>query len=198
MLTLTHYIPIYSGLAGTLAEEAGLGGDKVHWRQIKSLLDDPFVQRGSGKRMEKLFDLGVGIVAAVPFQSQEQRGLVLYYARSTAKTELLRAPSNERYMKASADLIGANICIRKARQESANFRKSMFKEAVRKAKTELLGKDSKSGFASMILNEEDMKKLKLERDHAQDEDELHLPRVDRFCVKMGKMVIKFGKKAVKR
>jgi len=175
-----------------------LGGVKVHWRQIKSLLDDPFVQRGSGKRMEKLFELGVGLVAAVPFQFQEQRGLVLYYARSTAKTELLRAPSNERYMKASADLIGANICIRKARQESANFRKGMFKEAVRKAKTELLGKDSKSGFASMILNEEDMKKLKLERDHAQDEDELHLPRVDRFCVKMGKMVVKFGKKAVKR
>lgn len=174
-----------------------MGGVKVHWRQIKSLLDDPFVQRGSGKRMEKLFELGVGIVAAVPFQFQEQRGLVLYYARSTAKTELLRAPSNERYMKASADLIGANICIRRARQESANFRKSMFKEAVRKAKQELLGGGS-SGFASMILNEEDMKKLKLERDHAQDEDELHLPRVDRICVKMGKMVVKFGKKAVKR
>jgi len=67
-------------------------------------------------------------VGAVPFNFQDQRGIVLYYSRSTVNVELLRSAANERYLIGSADLIGANFCIRKARKESAEMRKTMFRE----------------------------------------------------------------------
>ena len=175
-----------------------MGARNVHWRQIKSLLDDPFVQRGSGKRMEKFFELGIGLVAAVSFSFLEQNGIVLYYSRSTANTEKLRSRSNERYLIASADLIGANYCIRKARQESANMRKTLFREAVKKVKKELLRKGT--SFASMCLDQDQLEKLKIEREREAAQSELHhdLHRVDKFAVKLLKKTYQFGRKAFKR
>lgn len=191
--------PPGAGLAGTLAEEAGLGARNVHWRQIKSLLDDPFVQRGSGKRMEKFFELGIGIVAAVSFSFLEQNGIVLYYSRSTANTERLRSKSNERYLIASADLIGANYCIRKARQESASMRKTMFRDAIKKVKKELLHKKTTS-FASMCLDQDQLEKLRIEREREAAQSELHhdLHRVDKFAVTLLKKTYQFGRRAFKR
>ena len=192
--------PPGAGLAGTLAEEAGLGARNVHWRQIKSLIDDPFVQRGSGKRMEKFFELGIGIVAAVSFSFLEQNGIVLYYSRSTANTERLRSNSNERYLIASADLIGANYCIRKARQESASMRKTMFRDAIKKVKKELLHKKSTS-FASMwCLDQDQLEILRIEREREAAQSEIHhdLHRVDKFAVTLLKKTYQFGRRAFKR
>lgn len=155
------------------------------------------MQKVNNNRMEKIFDLGIGLVASVPFDFQEQRGIVLYYSRSTANTERLRSASNERYMIASADLIGAVYCIRKARSESASFRRSMFKEAIKKVKKEFAAK--KPSFASMILDEEAMAKLA----HFQDSEGSHqkedlLNKVDGFCKKGAKAAIAFGKRCYKR
>ena len=124
------------GLPGTMAEEGGLGNRNVHWRQIKSLMEDPFVQEGRGNRMKKLFEAGMGLVAAVPFSHDNQRGIVLFYSRPTANVELLRSSNNERFMLGATDLIGATYTIRKSRQLCADLRRDLFKSAMRKVKEE--------------------------------------------------------------
>lgn len=191
--------PPGAGLAGTLAEEAGLGARNVHWRQIKSLLDDPFIQRGSDKRMEKFFELGIGLVATVSFSFLEQNGIVLYYSRSTANTERLRSKSNERYLIASADLIGANYCIRKVREECANMRKTMFRDAIKKVKKELLNKKTTS-LVSMCLDQDQLEKLRIVREMEDAQSELHqdLLRVDKCAVTLLKKTYQFGRRALKR
>ena len=102
------------GLPGTMAEEGGLGNRNIHWRQIRGLMEDPFVQAGRDNRMKKLFEVGIGLVAAVPFSHDDQRGIVLFYSRSTANVELLRSSNNTRFMLGATDLIGATYAIRKA------------------------------------------------------------------------------------
>lgn len=182
--------PPGAGLAGTLAEESGLGSGRVLWRQIKSLLNDPFVQRGSGKRMEKLFELGIGLVASVPFSFQDGKGIVLYFSRSTANAELLRAVHNERYLIGSTDLIGANYAIRKSRGHASELRKNMFRDAIKKVRKELL--QEPMSFASIVMSTADMEQLRRERQAAQDAENngdglgMKVPRVNRFAVKLAK------------
>jgi len=154
------------GIAGTLADEVGaVGSKRVHWRQIRALMNDPFVQRGSGKRMEKLFGVGIGLVACVPFSFEEEKGIVLYYSRSSANADMLRATHNERFLIGSTDLIGANYAIRRARDHSAELRKNMFKEAIKKVRKELL--HEKMSLSSMVMNTENLEKLRKEK-AAQD------------------------------
>lgn len=90
--------------------------------------------------MKRFFEIGIGLVGAVQFNFQDQRGIVLYFARYSVKVELLRSAANERYMMGSTDLIGANYAIRKARAESSELRKNILREAVKKVKKELIGK----------------------------------------------------------
>ncbi len=183
-----------AGLAGTLAEESSLGSVRVNWRQIKSLLNDPFVQRGSGKRMEKLCELGIGLVASVPFSFQDGRGIVLYYSRSTADVEMLHSVSNERYLVGSTDLVGANYAVRKARAHSTGLRNDLFREAVKKVRKELL--HEKLDFASMVLNKDELDKLR----KAQEENELgtSVPRDDNCAVKLAKKTYAFSVHTLKQ
>jgi len=165
--------PPGAGLAGTLMEESASGARRITWRQIKSMMDDPFIQQGSENRMERIFELGIGIVAAVPFSFQDQSGIVLYFTRSTAGVKLLRAPSNERYLAAATDLVGANFCMRRSRSERSALRKSMLIEAVKKVRSQLL-KDSKAGigFGSMVMDSATMAELRAKREEeiAQDQN----------------------------
>mmetsp|Transcript_16960 Transcript_16960/g.40601 ORF Transcript_16960/g.40601 Transcript_16960/m.40601 type:complete len:574 (-) Transcript_16960:97-1818(-) len=189
--------PPGAGLAGTLAEEAGSGARHVHWRQIKSLLGDPFVQRGPGKRMERFIEIGIGLVAAVPFSFQEERGIVLYFSRGSANTEMLRASSNERFLIISADVIGANFSIRKAREESVQARRKMFQESIKKVRKEMF--QEKPSLAQAVMDKDFMAKLREQaaREAAQSE-EGNIPRMDTFAVKMAKYAVKFGKRMFKR
>lgn len=145
--------------------------------------------------MERLVELGVGLVGAVPFSFQDERGIVLYFSRSTANVELLRARRNERYLIGSTDLIGANFSIRKARKESSEARKDLLRKSVQKVRKELLN-ENKHSLSSMVFNTEDMQKLREQRrrEAAQSVDEHILPRVDKFAVQMAKKAFTFGKR----
>lgn len=190
--------PPGADLAGTMADEGGLSNRNILWRQIVSMLNDPFVQRGTGRRMERLVEIGIGLVGAVPFNFQDEKGIVLFYARATAKVELLRAASNERYMLSSTDLIGANYAIRKARKVSSDMRRDMFREAIKKVKKEIL-RDQKKSFSAMILDTDAMDKLReeAEREAAQSQLVQDLQRPHNFAVKFAKGAYKFGKQILK-
>mmetsp|Transcript_17932 Transcript_17932/g.39092 ORF Transcript_17932/g.39092 Transcript_17932/m.39092 type:complete len:587 (+) Transcript_17932:75-1835(+) len=185
-----------AGLAGTLAEESGMGSQRVHWRQIKSLLNDPFVQRGGGKRMENLFELGIGLVASVPFSFQDGKGIVVYYSRSTADVQMLRCSTNERYLVGSTDLVGANYAIQKAREQASELRKELIQEARRKLRKEFI--KEQETFASLIMNPKTMEELKRASMSPQDAETAGLgasvPRVDRHAMRLAKIVCKHSRK----
>lgn len=200
-----------AGLAGTLFNDCTTNGH-VHWRQIKVLMDDPFVQREYGNRMKKLYSLGIGLVASVGFSSLDERGIVLYYSRSTASMERLRADSNEHFLVGATNLIGASFAIRKPREECAELRKEMFRTAIRKVRMELK-KKKKMSLGSIVLDKDEMAKLvaELNREDAQNHDEekswasqtLHttmqiVKRPGKFVYKVGKKTYKLGKKVAMR
>lgn len=94
-------------LAGTLFNEChSVIGYKqgVRWRQIRSMMRDPFIQLGRDCRMEHLYEVGIGIVGAVPFSFQQRKGIVLYMSRATAAIERLRAEENENYLAAATGM----------------------------------------------------------------------------------------------
>ncbi|KAL7466495.1 hypothetical protein ACHAXS_006793 [Conticribra weissflogii] len=206
------------GLAGTLFEESssssggGTGaaaGRRVHWRQIKSLMDDPFVQEEAEGRMARLYKIGLGLVAAVPFSFQDQRGMVLYYSRKTAKVDRLRSETNERYLVGAADLIGASYAIHKSREEAAELRRQMFREAVLKVRKDFEKHRSKVGprLESLVLDKEKLKKYKEEQDRLAEEEQMRgtwtwgdspLLRVDRAIADLARRAVGFGTWCLRR
>lgn len=123
-------------LAGTLYNEVsslwqwGINR-KVYWRQIKSMMDDPFVQ-DDGRLKSLHDDLGIGIVATIPFSYHGRNGIVLFMSRSSCNVDRLRSTANENFLIAAADLMGASFAIRIPRQEVANIRREMLRNAIRK------------------------------------------------------------------
>lgn len=199
--------PPGAGLAGTMAEEGGLNNNGiVHWRQILDLLDDPFVQRLTQRRMGRLVEVGIGIVAAVPFNFEDEKGMVLFHYRTTVDVELLRTNVNERYMRRSADLIGATYSIRKARDVANNLRDFVFRQAMRKARGQFLGAKRHRTLASMVVDKDFMARVRLEaereREEAMRESMLKFQNLDKqaaMCTKQAvEFGIEFGKAAVKR
>jgi len=150
-------------LAGTLFKESYrwggrvMGNRKVYWRQLKSLIDDPFIQHGNDKRMSQIHDLGIGLVATVPFSLQGRNGIVLFMSRSTACIERLRAPENERYLISATDLIGAAFAIRIPRRHCAKIRSDLFRSAVEKVKRELRSKKPRN-VADVVLEVADRRR----------------------------------------
>ncbi|KAL7500332.1 hypothetical protein ACHAWT_010498 [Skeletonema menzelii] len=123
-------------LAGSMYLETSQWGNwginrKVYWRQIKSMMDDPFLQDDG--RLKSLYeDLGIGIVATVPFSFHGRSGIVMFMSRSTCNIDRLRSTANENFLIAAADLCGASFTIRIPRKKVANIRKDMMRSAVRK------------------------------------------------------------------
>ena len=139
----------------------------MHWRRIQTLSDDPFVQKGPDDRMARLLELGIGLVGAVPFSFREEsRGIVLFFSRTGADMGRLRSASNERYMMASADVIGAIHSVGRAREEAVEGRRNRYREAVRKARKEVLRE--KQCMGSIVLNKFYMAKLREQRASEQD------------------------------
>lgn len=126
------------GLAGTLFAETSNG--KVHWGRVKSMMNDPFVQNDPSDRMKKLCSMGIGSVGSVSFSFGMNRGIVLFYARSSTNRTKLSSPSNEHYMLQCADFISATLKFCMARQERADRRRLMLVDALRKVKSGVLKK----------------------------------------------------------
>jgi len=182
--------PPGAGLAGTVFNEAALSRRKVHWRQIQSMLNDPFVQLGSGQRMSRLHEIGVGIVGSVPFSFQDQDGLVCFFSRSNVNMERLRSPVNEGFLIGSTDLIGANYAIRKNREACAAMRRELFIEAIKKVKKEF--RKGKMSFVDLATDEGVLDRLSKARDEAQSplEEEGMATMVKKRVVMLGKKVLK--------
>lgn len=191
--------PIGAGLAGTMAEEGGMNiQNNVHWRRIRSLLDDPFIMKEPGQRMKRVYNIGIGIVAAVPFCFQEERGLVLYFSRSTADVDSLRHASNERCLLGSTDLIGANHVIRNARKESDERRENRHRKSLRTARKMFI-KETKS-LAAMVLNKEDIEELRKQRQREMEVSRGFAEKLGprRLAARMSCAVHQFGKLIMKR
>lgn len=185
--------PPGAGLAGTLYEQAASSSTRrVYWRQIKAMLNDPFVQRGSGERMKRLWQLGIGLVGSVPFSFQNTSGIVCFFSRSGANMDLLRSSMNEGFLIGSTDLIGANYAITKNREECAAMRRELFRKAIEKVKREFR-KSQQPNLGSLVRSQSTIIALKEARDAAQS------PIADEDVVaKMKKKIIKFGKWTWKR
>jgi hypothetical protein len=115
-------------LAGTLFAETSrvwnTNRKQIRWRQIKSMMDDPFVEQGRDKRMEQLYgQLGIGIVATIPFRFQHRNGIVMFMSRTSVDVDKLKSDENEKYLLGAADLIGASFAIREARDECSRLKK---------------------------------------------------------------------------
>jgi len=133
---------IGEGLAGTLFQEMGplwiqTAMDRVFWRELASMKDDPFIQLGADERMRQLSDLGIGIVAVSSFSFQKRRGIVLFMSRATANINMLKSKENENYITGSADLIGAAFAIRIARMEASRIRQEQKDSGIDKLKTSM-------------------------------------------------------------
>jgi len=133
---------IGEGLAGTLFQEMGplwiqTAMDRVFWRELASMKDDPFIQLSSDERMRQLSDLGIGIVAVSSFSFQRRKGIVLFMSRATANINMLKSKENENYITGSADLIGAAFAIRIARMEASRIRQEQKDSGIGKLKTSI-------------------------------------------------------------
>ena len=185
--------PPGAGLAGTLYEQAASSSTRrVYWRQIKAMLNDPFVQRGSGERMKRLSQLGIGLVGSVKFSFQNTSGIVCFFSRSGANMDILRSSMNEGFLIGSTDLIGANYAITKNREECAAMRRELFRQAIEKVKREFR-KSQQPNLGSLVRSQSTIIALREARDAAQS------PIADEDVVaKMKKKIIKFGKWTWKR
>ncbi|KAL7492197.1 hypothetical protein ACHAWT_001444 [Skeletonema menzelii] len=186
--------PPGAGLAGTLFNSIDFYATKrkVYWRQIREMLNDPFVQRNVGQRMKRLDQIGIGLVGFVPFSFQEENGLVCFFARSNADLTLLRSPMNEGFLIGSTDLIGSQIAIRKNREQCAALRRELFMQAVKKVKKEFQKKNGRRSFGDLASDESTLILLAKQREEAQSplEEEDMATRVKKKVVKIGKKVLK--------
>ena len=144
-------------LAGTLYKEV-TKPRKVHWRQIKSMMADPFIQKGKDSRIEQMYNSGIGIVAAVPFHLQERRGIVMFMSRATADIEKLQAHQNEQYLVAATDFIGNAFALRVPRMECARKRREIFQSAVAKVQRQINPDSDKPSFASIVMEASELHK----------------------------------------
>ena len=184
--------PPGAGLAGTMFNQADLSKRKVLWRQIQAMLNDPFVQIGSGQRMKRLHGIGVGVVGSIPFSFQDDNGIVCFFFRSNINVELLRSTMNESFMIGATDLIGANYAIRKNREACAEMRRELFRKAVSKVKKEFK-KSNMTTFTDLATNKSTLDILARQREEAQSP-----LGDDNMTTRVKKKVIKVGKKVWKR
>lgn len=98
------------GLAGTIFGEKS-SQRVVQWRQIKSIMTDPFKQRDPNDRTLKIFSLGIGLVGSTTFSFGTDSGMVLFYfyTRSTRGIDK-KSVDNERVMLEYTDFIGSTLC----------------------------------------------------------------------------------------
>lgn len=182
------------GLAGTLFNSVDLASKKVYWRQIGDLLNDPFVQRNSGHRMQRLHEIGIGLVGSVPFSFQDESGLVCFFSRYGADLTLLRSSMNEGFLIGSTDLIGSQIAIRKNRKECAALRRELFVRAIQKVRKEFR-KNRVQTFMDLATDKSTLDSLaRKQREEAQSP----LLGQDHVVTRVKKHVIKVGKKVLKR
>ena len=119
----------FSSLVGIRSEKtsdsppaaARLGGGNLHWRELRSLIEDPDVIHGP--RSEALNNAGIEKATGVSFNSHGNHGLVVYYAKAGVDPSLLSGVANETYLRRAALLIGSVLAMTEARRASVAFQR---------------------------------------------------------------------------
>jgi len=100
-------LPIFPGVgvAGLFwSENASKDEANAPWRDLRAVRRDPF--QPPDKRMS-LLTRAFGKAAGFAFDINGHKGIVLFYARSSAKDQDLSSEENLNYLRSSANLIGA-------------------------------------------------------------------------------------------
>ena len=190
------------GLPGTIFAEKS-GHRIVQWRQIKSIMTDPFKQRDPTERMVKIFSIGIGLVAFTTFTFGCDSGVVLFYTRSSRGFDK-RSDENERIMLEYTDLIGTTFAMIRTRNECARMRRKMLKDAVMKVRTQLIKNYSEANrsierLGAAVLDKNEMARLKVTLEEVADEEENRNASAIKLMMKRLKKTIQIGyKKAVMR
>lgn len=108
---------------------------KVVWRDVKFLSEDP--DQAANPRLDGLVDAGLGWAAGIHFSNGDQEGIVVFIARKGINAKI-KAPVNERYLVAAADLIGSAWALRGPRHDAVEAREEALDKAIRNARAKLV------------------------------------------------------------
>ena len=185
-----------AGLAGTLLDAAG--DRRLQLSQIDVLLQDPFVERGSDRRMEQLCEVGIGIVASVPFFFDSAKGLMLYFYRKSADMTRVLSHDNAEYLVSSASLVGSSFAIRKTRDRLKELRQSRHKKNIGRIRRNVVKMRAQT-WASFVMDKEMVNMLRNDvnlhqRTHGPKPDAIDVPSQISRCLPEDLMSVKISKK----
>jgi hypothetical protein len=107
----------------------------VVWRDVKFLSDDP--DQADNPRLDGLVAAGLGWAAGIHFSNGDQEGIVIFIARKGVSKKI-KAPVNEKYLIAAADLIGAAWALCGPRHDAVAAREEGLARAILNAKNKLV------------------------------------------------------------
>ena len=87
--------------------------------------------------MQLLSSLGLGWAAAVPFKFNRSQGIVVYIAREHVDKERLQSSTNEAYLMAATDLIGAAYAMRGPRRDVHVARHKELSDALQRVRNKI-------------------------------------------------------------
>jgi hypothetical protein len=88
----------------------------LHWRELRSVIEDP--DESHGARTEALLKVGLDKAAGIEFNASGSKGIVIYYSRAEADSDLVTHPAHETYLHRAAHAKGAMLASIEARRES--------------------------------------------------------------------------------
>mmetsp|Transcript_29533 Transcript_29533/g.45335 ORF Transcript_29533/g.45335 Transcript_29533/m.45335 type:complete len:472 (-) Transcript_29533:269-1684(-) len=121
----------------------------IVWREVNPIANDP--DQPHNPRLKTIAKAGLGLAAAVPFNIRGTMGIVVYLARETCNQDKLKAPSNERYLRSAATLIGAAYAIRAPHTAAVLERKKEARKTFVKAVENLKTMKRLEGSSSMSV-----------------------------------------------
>lgn len=133
----------------------------VFWRNLKQLHMDP--DQPHNPRLNYLVESGMGWAAAVPFDFNDYRGIVIFFARGTVDMGRLRSRTNEEYIVSASQLIGAAFALRGPRHRIVQERRNSSRETFRRVKESFMKKaHAGMDLKSLVMKEQSPVQTKVE------------------------------------
>jgi hypothetical protein len=125
--------------------------------------------------LQLLASLGLGWVAGVPFyKAGDVHGIVMYLAREGVDAAQLHSPSNEEYLVAASDLIGAAYALRKPRAVMVAERRGELKDTLHRVRSRILSTLSMGISLQHLVQAEAEKKQQQQHDEAHSQSTLEV------------------------
>mmetsp|Transcript_14030 Transcript_14030/g.20211 ORF Transcript_14030/g.20211 Transcript_14030/m.20211 type:complete len:507 (-) Transcript_14030:1442-2962(-) len=106
------------------------------WRDIKTIANDP--HQPYNARLQALAQCGVGWAAAVPFEVDNHKGMVVYITRPNVDMEHLQGKNNESYLFCAAQLVGSAWALRSPRRRAKKDIRQTVDNAMRRVRIKIL------------------------------------------------------------